>query len=130
MTLLNIVSAWLPVLLWSGLIFYFSSIPGLKTSLGFWDFVLRKMAHVVEYAILGHLVVRAFVLTRRGWSARKIIISAFCICFCYAVSDEIHQAFVPARGPSYRDIMIDVMGIACGIWFSQKRYFSGAQYES
>ncbi|MBU2258703.1 MAG: VanZ family protein [Candidatus Omnitrophica bacterium] len=29
----------------------------------------------------------------------------------YAVSDEIHQYFVPTRGPSLEDVLIDCAGI-------------------
>ena len=51
--------AWAPVVLWAAVIFAFSSIPSLATGLGTWDLVLRKLAHLTEYAILGALLVRA-----------------------------------------------------------------------
>ena len=41
------------------MIFAFSSIPSLGTGLGTWDLVLRKLAHLTEYAVLGALLVRA-----------------------------------------------------------------------
>src|SRR5437867_2957870 len=41
---------WLPVLLWAGVIFALSSVPSLGTGLGAWDTILRKGAHVTEYA--------------------------------------------------------------------------------
>jgi hypothetical protein len=50
---------WLPVLVWAGVIFAFSSIPSLNSGLGSWDYVLRKGAHMTEYAILAVLLVRA-----------------------------------------------------------------------
>ena len=52
-------SAWLPVLVWAAVIFTFSSIPSLSTGLGGWDTVLRKGAHMTEYAILALLLFRA-----------------------------------------------------------------------
>ena len=48
-----------PVVLWAAVIFAFSSIPSLGTGLGTWDLILRKIAHLSEYAILGALLVRA-----------------------------------------------------------------------
>jgi hypothetical protein len=53
------LSLWLPVLVWAAVIFTFSSIPSLGTGLGDWDTILRKGAHMTEYAILGLLLLRA-----------------------------------------------------------------------
>ena len=53
------VSLWLPVVIWAAVIFTFSSIPSLGTGLGVWDTILRKGAHMTEYAILGLLLLRA-----------------------------------------------------------------------
>ena len=47
-----------------GVIFAFSSVPSLSTGLGTWDLVLRKLAHLTEYAVLGALLARA--LARPG----------------------------------------------------------------
>ena len=33
----------------------------------------------------------------------------------YAASDEIHQAFVPGRGPAVTDVLLDSAGALCGI---------------
>ena len=43
---------------WAALIFAISAIPSLGTGLGTWDLVLRKLAHVTEYAVLGFLLAR------------------------------------------------------------------------
>jgi hypothetical protein len=59
MALRRVASAWLPAVAWAGLIFAVSSIPSLSTGLGVWDLVLRKLAHVTEYAVLGFLLARA-----------------------------------------------------------------------
>ena len=59
MTRSRALTVWLPVVLWAAVIFTFSSIPSLSTGLGTWDTVLRKGAHVTEYAILGALLLRA-----------------------------------------------------------------------
>ena len=96
---------WLPVLAWAAVIFALSSIPDLGTGLGGWDLTLRKLAHAAEYAVLAALLVRATGRSRL----------AFALGTLYAVSDEIHQAFVPGRMGAPLDVAIDVLGVACGI---------------
>ena len=62
---------WLPVVVWAALIFTFSAIPSLGTGLGTWDLVLRKLAHAVEFGVLGALLYRALRRSRsRFCSAR------------------------------------------------------------
>jgi VanZ family protein len=93
------------VIAWAALIFALSAIPSLSSGLGFWDLVLRKAAHVTEYAILGALLVRA--LERE--------LPAFLAGVAYAITDEIHQVFVTGRHGSPVDVVIDAGGIALGV---------------
>ena len=104
-TLRLLTNPWLPVVAWAALIFALSSVPDLGTGLGGWDLVLRKIAHAAEYALLGALLVRA--TGRAGL--------AFTLGVLYAVSDEVHQAFVPGRLGSPLDVAIDAAGVAVGI---------------
>jgi len=99
------LSLWLPVVLWAGLIFGLSSIPSLNSGLGTWDEVLRKCAHVAEYAILGGLLLRAL--------GRELL--ALLIGVAYAASDELHQHFVAGRHGSPVDVAIDTAGLLIGI---------------
>jgi VanZ family protein len=101
----SVVRLWLPVVAWALVIFAFSSIPHLGTDLGFWDTILRKLAHTTEYAVLGALLVRA---TRRPNVA--VVLGVL-----YAASDEFHQTFVPGRHGSPIDVAIDSIGLALGI---------------
>ena len=100
---------WIPVLGWAGLIFYLSSISDLSTGLGSWDWLMRKTAHVVVYAILAGLLWRALshdtnLLDKAvGWVTLGLVSA-------YAISDEIHQIFVPGRTGSVLDGCIDVLG--------------------
>ena len=98
------VRRWGPVVAWAAVIFAFSSIPSLGTGLGTADFVLRKIAHATEFAILAALLVRA--LRHTGW--------AVAIATAYAISDEIHQSFVSGRQGSPRDVGIDAVGVVVG----------------
>ena len=87
------------------MIFAFSSGAGLGTGLGTWDLVLRKLAHVSEYAILGFLLARA--LRRPG--------VAVALAAGYAVTDEVHQTFVEGRHGAPRDVAIDASGALVGV---------------
>lgn len=72
--------------------------------------IIRKLAHFIEYFILGILVIN--FITRYD---KKIII-AILLCIIYATSDEIHQIFVPGRSCQITDIMIDSLGSIMGIY--------------
>jgi VanZ family protein len=100
------LSLWLPVVIWAAVIFMFSSIPSLGTGLGDWDTILRKGAHMTEYAILGLLLLRAI--------GREL--PALAIGIVYAISDEIHQHFVTGRHASPIDVLIDTVGLIIGIF--------------
>ncbi len=101
----RLVLLWLPVVAWAALIFALSSVPSLSTGLGTWDTVLRKGAHVTEYAILGALLLRAL--------GREV--PAFLSGVAYAATDELHQHFVAGRHASPVDVAIDAVGIAVGV---------------
>jgi VanZ family protein len=104
-TVRNAVRAWAPVVVWAAVIFAFSSIPSLGTGLGTWDLILRKLAHLTEYAILGALLVRA--LARPSLA---ILLGAL-----YAASDELHQHFVRGRHAAWYDVVIDTVGVTVGV---------------
>jgi VanZ family protein len=95
----------LPVLAWAAVIFALSSIPHLGTGLGTWDTVLRKGAHVTEYAILGLLLLRAI--------GREL--PALLVGVAYAITDEVHQHFVSGRHSSPIDVAIDATGVLIGV---------------
>ena len=99
------LSVWLPVVVWAAVIFALSSIPDLGTGLGFWDTLLRKGAHLTEYAILGALLLRAL--------GRET--SALAAGILYAASDELHQHFVRGRHTSPIDVLLDAAGVTVGI---------------
>jgi VanZ family protein len=104
------LSVWLPVLIWAAVIFALSSIPSLSTGLGLWDTLLRKGAHVTEYAILGALLLRAL---RRELPAAAAGIA-------YAATDEFHQHFVRGRHASPIDVAIDAVGITVGVYLLRR----------
>ncbi len=105
MTSSRALTHWLPVVLWAAVIFVLSSIPHLGTGLGVWDTILRKGAHMTEYAILALLLVRAV-----GREAPALALGVV-----YAASDELHQSFVRGRHASPVDVAIDSVGLLLGV---------------
>jgi VanZ family protein len=101
----RLLTVWLPVLVWAAVIFAFSSIPSLSSGLGTWDTILRKVAHVTEYAVLGALLYRAL--------GREPV--ALAAGVAYAATDELHQHFVRGRHASPVDVAIDALGVAVGM---------------
>jgi VanZ family protein len=101
----RLLTVWLPVVVWAAVIFTFSSIPSLSTGLGTWDTILRKGAHLTEYAVLGALLYRAL--------GREPL--ALAVGIAYAATDELHQYFVRGRHASPVDVAIDAVGVAAGM---------------
>jgi VanZ family protein len=98
-----------PVLKWA---FPHLSEPALERAV----FGIRKVAHLTEYAILGVLVWLALRKngSKPGWSWR-IAGAAVLIVLAYAITDEVHQLFVPTRQGTAIDVWIDTMGGICGM---------------
>jgi VanZ family protein len=126
---------WIPVALWAAVITSFSTdtfsrentsrvaIPLLRwlfphatpDTIELLHVVVRKCAHVFEYFVFGWLLFRAFRGNRHGWTvrwaARAIIFAAV-----FATSDEVHQVFVPSRGASAWDVLLDTAAAAGAIF--------------
>jgi len=107
--LFKFLKLWVPVIAWGAVIFSFSNTPYLKTGLEY-DYILRKFAHIFEYLILTLLLYRAFKGSFKMNKRRIFIYPAF-FSFLYAVSDELHQYFVPGRSCTIKDVLIDIIGI-------------------
>ncbi len=100
------------------------------------SFPVRKSAHFAEYTILGLLL----TLTAGAWfpagfaAGRKDISALYprtgpfpvrigvplIIGTLYAVTDEIHQLFVPGRAGQARDVLIDACGVFAGIFLTDR----------
>jgi len=100
---------WLAVVMWAKLIYYLSSIPGLQMGLGFWDFFVRKSAHVFEFAYLTALLYLAWESSARIKRGSRALLSAV-PAFLYAASDEFHQLYVMNRHGSIGDVAVDTVG--------------------
>lgn len=73
--------------------------------------IVRKMAHFSIYMIGGILLIN-LVST---YTAKKAWMYAWLIGTMYAITDEIHQYFVPGRSCEIRDVVIDSSGVIIGI---------------
>lgn len=74
---------------------------------------VRKLAHFAEFAILGLLI----YINVKDLKTNKTILLSAILSFLYAVSDEIHQIFVPGRACTFVDMLIDLSGAIVGILF-------------
>lgn len=122
---------WGPAIAWAAVISFFSTehftasatsriiVPFLHwllpraspETLEMLHFVIRKAAHVTEYFIFSLLVLRGIRRERPGWIFAWGL-AAVAIAAGYAALDEFHQAFVPGRTASVRDVLLDTSGAA------------------
>ncbi|HEY6121422.1 MAG TPA: VanZ family protein [Pyrinomonadaceae bacterium] len=84
-------------------------------------FVVRKLAHFTEYAILGFLAARAFSTSSLRTLKRRWFPIALFLIVIYALLDEYHQSFVPSRTASIYDSMIDSIGGVAGLLIYARR---------
>jgi VanZ family protein len=71
---------------------------------------IRKLAHLSEYAMFALLLYGALGGGKSyAWQARR---AAWCIGIAgiYSLTDEFHQLFVPERGASLLDSLLDTTG--------------------
>jgi VanZ family protein len=146
--------AWLPAGSWMGLIWHMSAdsssgIKSLRLSRLVWgwlltpltgvhpsypilfetDTLIRKTAHMTEYAIMAALFFVALRLDGRQRPLTMCLRWTILLTIGWAASDELHQAFVPGRGAHVTDVMIDAAGavvMTCLIWLWQRRRITPA----
>lgn len=75
--------------------------------------VIRKGAHMAEYAVLA-IFVLLHICCYKG-KPKRFWLWSWCACILYATTDEIHQLFVPGREGRVLDVCIDSVGAAIGI---------------
>jgi VanZ family protein len=139
---------WLPLLLWMALIFCASSdsqsgphvsriigpllrriVHGISDhGIDLAILLVRKAAHFFAYTVLALLLWRWLrpveAVGPRSWSWSKAA-QVLLLVTLYAVSDEVHQAFVPTRQARVADVVIDTAGGAFGmllVWARGKSF--------
>ena len=106
---------WFPVIFYSGIIFYISSIPDVTTP--FPEMRFDKILHVIVYIPFGLLVARGFFNTKPSVSRKMLMFTVCLISFLYGVSDEFHQNFVDGRDAGIEDLIADTVGGTIGGYF-------------
>jgi VanZ family protein len=105
---------WVPALIYALFIFALSdrAYPDAKPVFS------TKVFHPVEYFVLGFFISLALLPGFRRKGLLVFSSRVFLLGVLFAASDEIHQAFIPGRGPSLKDVLVwDLMGICLG-WAS------------
>ena len=99
-------------------VFYpdFKAVPAEEQTdiISSFQFIARKSAHFSIYTVLGILSALTFISYKGIRFYLRFAISA-AVCLLYAVSDEIHQYFVPGRSCELRDVCIDFSGAVIGV---------------
>lgn len=114
--------AYSPPILWALLIYILSAqgvLPSFETSIA--DYVFKKSAHMFVYAVLYYLLWRAVQQTVHPSSSVGIWLLPLVLTLGYALSDELHQHFVPGRYGTLRDIGYDLLGAGI-VFLRQYRY--------
>jgi len=127
---------WLPPFIWLGVIFVGSTdimsaeqtsrfvVPFLRwlkpdisiETVVFIHFLIRKLGHLTEYAILAMLLWRGVYRgTNLQMKMSILFLLAWLAAATFAVTDEFHQSFVPSRTASPIDMMIDICGAMIGL---------------
>ncbi|PJE57872.1 MAG: hypothetical protein COU81_03700 [Candidatus Portnoybacteria bacterium CG10_big_fil_rev_8_21_14_0_10_36_7] len=121
----QLIYLYAPPVLLMILIYYLSlqsSFPVVNDqNLSYWtDFVLKKIAHMFVYGLLMFFWFRAL---NDKLSVKEALILALVIVVIYAVSDELHQTFVPEREGTIRDVLIDSVSALIVGWsiFSKQK---------
>ena len=128
----GLLSRWLPVAVWAGVIWMFSTeafsgegtggvvrgilllfvpeaSPGTLES---FHQVVRKLAHVTEFAILALLLGRAVL--RDDLAFPGLAMRVLPAAVGWAAIDELHQVFVPGRVGAVSDVLLDSLGVLIG----------------
>ena len=104
------IKYWIPIIIYMGFIYYFSSLSNPIEQvipdkvLIYFDFE-RFVYHIIEYGILSFLFYRALKINVKNPQTLAILFSII-----YAITDEIHQFYVPGRFSNVFDVAVNSFG--------------------
>lgn len=85
-----------------------------QTALEDVDYTVRKIAHLSEYGVLAWLALCALA-GRVSGATRRSIVGALMVAVVWAITDEIHQLYVPGRTGCVKDVLFDTVGAIVGL---------------
>lgn len=97
------------------------SLPGIVQTSNmtgtFYDFnhFIRSLGHILIFFILGTFITNALIYS--GVKGIKVFFMSLLFCILYAISDELHQLYVPGRSYQVSDIILDTIGAVFGVSF-------------
>ena len=120
------ITHWLPLIIWLSVIFIVSSIHGSKfhllpfnsiTQIHIEEILSYRQAafHAGEYGLLAILMYRLLRL-KLDQAYRFIYLLSLTTSILYAISDEVHQYFVPGRFATLTDLIFDTIGMILGLF--------------
>ena len=109
--LLRVLVLWAPPVAYLGLIFYLSAQSAVPWAAPYPD----KLLHALEYMALALLLGRALNGGLGRVPATRMLLWTWGACVVWAISDELHQSFVPGRDCEAMDVVADATGAAVGL---------------
>jgi len=116
---------WFPVFSYMGIIFFLSSRSSFSFSpppIPYFD----KICHLAEFAVLGYLLIRAFIHYDNPSLNKYALLLTIIIAVLFGLTDELHQLFVPLRHSDVFDLIFDGFGALIGsflaLWISKYKY--------
>jgi len=98
--------SWLIVVVLGVYIFVISSLIFPVSDASGFD-IKPIVYHIGVFFLFGFFLMVALIKGER----KRFFVSAILLSVLYAVSDEVHQIFVPGRGASLGDVVLDGVGI-------------------
>ena len=99
--------AWILAVITMVFIFYISSLSVISALSS-----LPYRAEIYHIGIYFVLTLFMMIALSEGGVKKHLFLWAILFTFIYAVSDELHQIFVPGRDPSISDVLLDSIGIS------------------
>ena len=103
------VSLWAPVLIYMAVLFFVSSLEQPMVPAGG-----DKPWHLIGYTGFGLVIARAFAGGFGHPVLLRTALLAIVFGVAYAVTDEMHQMFVPGRSAEAADLLADSAGVILG----------------
>lgn len=74
--------------------------------------LIRHLAHITVFAIF---IVLVLLTLSQKWKSKKIFIGAILLTVLWTWGDEITKISIPGRHFSWRDVLLNLLGVIIGI---------------